>query len=195
MQGPSLHHRLVWTLGMLATALVTGATQGTSSAAAVQSHASGDRAWAQPGTPAETSDLPAWTLLDPAPTRAEAATFLAQVVRQVAANNYAAAWQSLYPPHQVVAPLATYVNCELKSPIPGHLARLKLVHAWWTQIRVAGQQQRQRGVKVKFSLRISDPALGAAVDLQPTFAALWIGWRWAWMLPSARYQMYLTNSC
>jgi hypothetical protein len=194
MRRLSLRHRIVWTLATLVAALFTESAAGTTNAGAVPRHATRD--WAERYRPAGAfRDVPAWTLLDPAPTRRDAAIFLAEVVRQVAANDYTVAWQSLYPPHQVIAPLDTYLSCELKSPIPGHLARLKLIHTWWASVRVAGLQQRQRGVRAKFMLRISDPALGAAVELRPTFAALWIGWRWAWMLPPARYQMYLTNSC
>ena len=62
-------------------------------------------------------------------------------------------------------------------------------------LKVAGEQLRLRGVRVTFKLRLVDPSLGAVVDLKPTFAAVWMGWRWAWMLPAARYEMYLTHSC
>lgn len=140
------------------------------------------------------AQAPPWKRLDPLPTRADAAGFLATVTRQVVANNYAAAWQSLYPPHQQVAPLDEYVACELKSPIPGRLDRITIVRSWWASVKVAGEAQRVRGVRVTFFLRIVDGA-GGAVELRPTFAAVWIGWRWAWMLPQARYDMYVAKSC
>lgn len=147
-----------------------------------------------PGNSAATP-TPPWKLLDPAPTRADAAGFLSTVTRQVVANQYAAAWQSLYPAHQLVAPLDEYVACELKSPIPGQLDRITVVRSWWAAVRVAGQAQRVRGVRVRFFLRIVDPLGGGAVELKATFAAVWIGWRWAWMLPQARYDMYVSKSC
>ncbi len=144
---------------------------------------------------ASAANPPSWTLLDPIPTRANAANFLSTVTRQVVANNYAAAWQSLYPAHQRVAPLEEYVACELKSPIPGHLDRITVVHSWWASVKVAGQSKRVRGVRVRFFLRIVDPSGAGAVALHATFAAVWIGWRWAWMLPQARYDMYVAKSC
>jgi hypothetical protein len=143
----------------------------------------------------DAREAPSWTLLDPIPTRADAAIFLAEVVRQVVANDYAAAWQSLYSAHQAVAPLEEYVACELKSPIPVQLDRLAVVRARWARLHVAGQPSRMRGVRVTFSLWITDPSLGSVVELRLTFGALWIGGRWAWMLPPSRYQLYLTNSC
>ena len=136
-----------------------------------------------------------WKLLDPAPTRADATSFLATVARQVIANEYGAAWDSLYPAHQLVAPRDEYVACERKSPIPGRLDRIAAVRAWWAPVKVAGQTERVRGVRVTFFLRIVDPTSGGAVELRPTFAAVWIGWRWAWMLPQARYEMYAADSC
>jgi hypothetical protein len=144
---------------------------------------------------ASAAPAPSWKLLDPIPTRGDAENFLSTVTRQVVANNYAAAWQSLYPPHQVVAPLEEYVACELKSPIPGHLDRITVVRSWWAAVKVAGQPKRVRGVRVRFFLRIVDPAGGGAVALHTTFAAVWIGWRWAWMLPQERYDMYVAKSC
>ncbi len=59
--------------------------------------------------------------------RESAPAFLRSVVTLLMANRYGAAWESLNPAHQAVAPKAVYVACERQSPIRTHLVSLKVL--------------------------------------------------------------------
>jgi hypothetical protein len=121
--------------------------------------------------------------------------FLTGVVADIAANDYAHAWLSLYPAHQAVAPLDEYVACELKSPIPGRLDGVVVLRSVRATFPVAGLARRVRGAAVTFRIRISQPLLATSVDIRATFHAVpWDG-SWRWILRSDRYQMYSEDRC
>lgn len=121
--------------------------------------------------------------------------FLTSVVTDIAANDYAHAWLSLYPLHQRAAPLDEYVACELNSPIPGQLDDIVVLRSVRTSVPVPGVARRVRGAAVTFRIRISQPLLAASVDVRATFHAVPFRGRWRWILPAARYQMYRDNDC
>ena len=56
--------------------------------------------------------------------------FLEGVVRQIARNDYATAWQTLEPAQQRLVPVGGYVRCESASPIPGHLASIRVLRSF-----------------------------------------------------------------
>jgi hypothetical protein len=123
------------------------------------------------------------------------AVFLAGVVAEIAHNDYAHAWLSLFPPHQRVAPLDSYVACESKSPIPGQLDELTVVRSWRTRVAVAGQPHRLAGAAVRFRIVLSDPELALSITLRPMLHAVLWGGTWKWILPAARYSMYRAGTC
>src|SRR5262249_25692364 len=55
------------------------------------------------------------------PSSRDAARFLATVVRQLAASDYAAAWLTLHPVDQALVPFEQYVACESAHPVSGRL--------------------------------------------------------------------------
>ena len=132
---------------------------------------------------------------DPVRGRDIPAHFLRGVVADIAGNEYAHAWLRLYPPHQAVAPVDEYVACELRSPIPGRLARLVVVRSVRGSFPVAGQTARVAGAAVTFLIRISEPALATSVQFKATFHAVRFAEHWTWILPAARYAMYRDDGC
>jgi hypothetical protein len=108
------------------------------------------------------------------------ARFLAGVIRLLAANRYEEAWSSLSPVDQSIAPRAVYVACESQSPIPGHLASLRVLRIGRDRI----------GVAVTFALRIAGGAPPAVERVVVTVHAVRNGHRWAWILPAARRALY-----
>jgi hypothetical protein len=129
------------------------------------------------------------------PPREGAVVFLENVITAIAANDYAKAWQSLHPIHQAAAPEEEYVVCEELSPIPGTLESLVPVHVGRRPVTVAGLPKKVRGVAVTFRLRFENRALGAHADVTLTAAAVKVAGRWAWLLPSARYELYRDDAC
>jgi hypothetical protein len=129
------------------------------------------------------------------PPREGAVIFLESVITAIAANDYAQAWQSLHPIHQAVAPEEEYVACEDLSPIPGMLKSLVPVHVRHRPVSVAGLPKKVRGVAVTFRLRFENSALGARAGVTLTAAAVKVAGQWAWLLPSARYELYRDDVC
>ncbi len=122
----------------------------------------------------------------------EAATFAERVVRLVAANRYAEAWQRLYPAHQQLAPQPEYVRCELLSPIPGRLRSVRILHVRNERVHVPGEAEPVDGAAVKVRLVITGLA---DVVVTHTLHAVRVDGRWAWILPQSRYSQYLYGHC
>jgi hypothetical protein len=106
--------------------------------------------------------------------------FLSNVVRLLAANRYAEAWQSLHPTDQALAPEAMYVACETESPIPGRLVSLNVTRVRHDRI----------GVAVTFAVRIAGSQLPGGVRIILTAHAVRAGRHWAWILPPKRRDEY-----
>ena len=122
-------------------------------------------------------------------------TFLRGVVATIARNAYASAWQSLTPAQQLVAPLAEYVSCESKSPIPGRLEWVKVLRVQDERRVVPGTSEPTTTVAVTLRLEIAEPGGGESVRVTHTVHAVAVDGRWTWMLPADRYEMYLVNGC
>jgi hypothetical protein len=121
--------------------------------------------------------------------------FLRGVVRQIAANEYARAWQTLVPDQQRLVPEQEYVRCESASPIPGRLAWIKVVRSFDEPVAVAGTGDAVTSKAVTFRLRIADPALQASVVVTHTVHAVPAGSRWAWILPAQRLELHRSGTC
>ena len=122
--------------------------------------------------------------------------FLKGVVRQIAANDYARAWQSLAPAQQRLVPQPEYVRCESASPIPGRLAWIQVVRAFKEPVTVAGTgAEPVVATAVTFRLKISEPVLHEAVVVTHTVHAVPAEGRWAWILPPDRFQLHRSGSC
>ena len=141
-------------------------------------------------SPAASGSQSAWLRPQQSPV-----TFLKVVIGKLAANDYARAWTSLHPSHQQVAPEAEYVACERLSPVPGRLVSLVPLRVQRKQISVAGLEGTVSGTVVTFRMRLADRALGAAVTLKLSAAAVPVDGSWTWMLPRARYELYRDDAC
>jgi hypothetical protein len=133
-----------------------------------------------------------------APARADAdspASFAQRVVAEIADNDYAAAWQTLYPGHQLVAPEPVYVRCERRSPIPGRLEWVRVLRVSDVDFTVPGSDERLSTKAVDIRLRIVDGALRAAVVVRHTVHVVDVGGRWRWILPAHRYALYRDGRC
>lgn len=121
--------------------------------------------------------------------------FLEGVVRQIARNDYATAWQTLEPAQQRLVPVGEYVRCESASPIPGHLASIRVLRSFDERVNVAGSQSGVVDTKaVTFRLTISEPGF-ASVVVTHTVHAVHAGQRWAWILPAKRLQLHRSGTC
>jgi hypothetical protein len=50
--------------------------------------------------------------------------FMSKLVREIGANRYDEAWETLHPAHQQVAPREEYVACERRDPVVGRLSEV-----------------------------------------------------------------------
>ena len=82
--------------------------------------------------------------LERATSSRSAVAFLSGVVRRLAANDYATAWDTLVPAQQRLVPRGAYVRCESQSPIPGRLTALVPLAVRDELVRVPGTTARRR---------------------------------------------------
>lgn len=123
-------------------------------------------------------------------------TFLSGVVRQLAANDYAGAYETLVPAQQRLVPRSEYVACESRSPIPGKLTALKVLAVRDELVKVPGMSGAPTlSTAVTFALRITGDGGELAVDVRLTAHALRLSNRLAWMLPEARLALHRSASC
>ena len=128
-------------------------------------------------------------------TLGDPVVFLKGVVRQIAANHYASAWQTLAPAQKRFVPKGEYVRCESASPIPGRLDSLDVVRAYDEPVEVAGLGAAVTAKAVTFRLRIVEPALQDSVVVTDTVHAVPAGNRWAWILPPDRFALHRSGTC
>jgi hypothetical protein len=122
--------------------------------------------------------------------------FLKRVIRQIAANDYERAWETLIPSQQRAVPRATYVRCESASPIPGTLASIEVKAVADSRVQVAGADSDPVAAKaVTLRLRIVDRTLHESVVITHTVHAVDAGGRWAWILPPNRLQADRASTC
>src|SRR6476646_66283 len=104
--------------------------------------------------------------------------FLEGVVRQIARNDYATAWQTLEPAQQLLVPEREYVRCESASPITGHLASIQVLRSFEEPVAVAGSGSGAVETRaVTFRLKISEPGLSSVI-VTHTVHAVHAGRRW-----------------
>jgi hypothetical protein len=134
-------------------------------------------------------------VLEPAPRHDDPVAFLRTVVAQIAANEYAAVWQTLLPAQQELVPQSRYVRCESASPIPGELTSLRVLRVQDEQTDVAGIEGRSAARAVTFRIEITEPTLHESVAVVHTVHAVRAGDRWAWILPARRFQLDRSPTC
>jgi hypothetical protein len=122
-----------------------------------------------------------------------APAFLASVVRLLMADKYAAAWATLNPEHQAVAPRSVYVSCEMASPITEKLVSLKVLAVGKESIHLVPSDRKVTSVAVTFGaiLKTGKTKTPAVLHLH----AVRVGSSWTWILPPDRYALYKSGGC
>ena len=132
----------------------------------------------------------------PEPTAAgDPVAFVKGVVDAVVSDDYRRAWRTLHPAHQLVAPLETYVACELEEPIPGRLYSIAVLRVADTRSEVAGVGAAVASKAVRLRVTIEDMATKELARVTTTFHAVPVHGRWRWVLPDERYALYRTGAC
>lgn len=121
--------------------------------------------------------------------------FLRGIVSHIADNDYDGVWPSLHPAQQRVATRTVYVNCEARTPIPGHLDWIRLVRSKDEQINVPGDRGIVPSKAVTFKLKLSEPVLDESVIVTQTVHAVAVEGRWRWILSPTRFGIYRSRSC
>lgn len=127
--------------------------------------------------------------------RDDPAVFVSRIVALVVADDYGAAWGSLYPPHQLVAPRREYVDCELRSPVGASVRSIDVLRVADRSVRIPGQSERVAAKAVTLRVRIENTALQTRDAFRHTFNAVQVGSHWAWILTPSRYELYRTDAC
>lgn len=126
---------------------------------------------------------------------ASPAGFAIRVVRLVVANRYAEAWQLLASAQQRSVPVGTYVACERRSPVPGHLADIHATRVRHVILAVPGLIGDERGYAVTVRTTISGLAGGQSVTTQLIFTVIGEPSGYRWILHQDRFNAYRHGHC
>ena len=128
--------------------------------------------------------------------RENPAVFATRIVQLIAENRYADAWTSLYPAHQQVAPRKVYVGCELRSPIPGHLASVHVLRIYDTPAALGGGRfAPSKAVVMRIEISAGEALAAPPVVVNNTVHAVPVHGRWRWILPAWRLEEYRAGHC
>ncbi len=127
--------------------------------------------------------------------RERPATFVSRTVGQIISDDYATAWDALYPAHKAVAPKDEYVACELRTPVGWKLRAAKVVRVASELRRIPGEAERVSVELVTLRLTIAEPSVRARNVFVHTFTAVAAGDHWAWILTPDKYELYRSNGC
>jgi len=131
-----------------------------------------------------------------APREQDAGSFLRQVVRDLAANRYAAAWRTLYPSQQAAIPRAHYSDCERLTLIPAGRTVVRVLGIRGVRITVAGgPRQPLRAFAVRLRITITSADTGASDTIITTAHALPVPSGWAWILSRKRFAADRRSDC
>jgi hypothetical protein len=121
--------------------------------------------------------------------------FVSRIVTLVLADDYEAAWASLYPAHQRVAPRREYVACELRTPVGASLRSIDVLRVADRSLHVPGEQGRVAAKAVTLRITLENEALGEDEVFSHTFNAVAVDSHWFWILTPDRFRLYRTNGC
>lgn len=121
--------------------------------------------------------------------------FMRRVLRDTVEARYAQTWSLLHPAHQRLAPRAVFVRCRSgDAAIAGYrLVSVRLVGKRLKRIDVPLVPQRT-STAVTLRFVIAD-ATGNQPATDATVHAVWIGTRWAWILPTAEIPSFRAGRC
>lgn len=131
----------------------------------------------------------------PARSLGDPVDFLRATIAEIAANDYAEAWNTLEPTQQGLVPQARYVRCESASPIPGVLSSLRVLSIRRERTHVPGTSGLSPARAVTFRIVITEPSLHASAQVVHTVHAVEVDGRWAWILPAKRLALDSSPAC
>jgi hypothetical protein len=127
--------------------------------------------------------------------RNDPAAFVSRIVGLIVADDYAAAWRSLNPAHQEIAPQSEYVECELTTRVGSSLKSIDVVRVADRLLRIPGASQSVTAKAITLRIEIVSPALGTSETFKQTFNAVPEGSDWTWILTPSRYALYRDDAC
>jgi hypothetical protein len=127
---------------------------------------------------------------------AESVVFLQRVLGQIVRNEYARAWSTLNPAQRDAIARDDYVQCELLSPIVGHLDWINAMRVVGKPIVVAGGSgEKVLAQAVTFRLQISRRSPRSTEVVVHTAHAVAADGRWTWVLPAQRFALHRSGAC
>jgi hypothetical protein len=129
------------------------------------------------------------------PALASARPFFLDELEDKVTGDWAAAWQTLYPPHQRVAPRIDFVSCERATPFPAQLQGLRVLGVRRSLVRVPGRAQPVAGVAVDVRVALRWYGPRDPIVFRYTFHLVPAAGRWTWLLSEARYRLYRDGGC
>jgi hypothetical protein len=131
-----------------------------------------------------------------APRQQDAGSFLRQVVSDLAANRYAAAWRNLYPSQQAAIPRDHYIGCEQLTSIPAGRTVVRVLGIRSVRLTVAGGPRHPlRAFAVRLRITITSADTGARDTVVTTAHALPVRSGWAWILSPKRFAADRRSDC
>jgi hypothetical protein len=121
--------------------------------------------------------------------------FMARLVVQKALGRYDAAWKTLHPFHKQVAARAEYVDCELLTPFPGLLKRVKVTRVFDDPVVLAGMTVPVPSKGVTVRATVWTPVLSMPIVVTHTFHAVVANGKWTWILTPERFEAYAADAC
>lgn len=128
------------------------------------------------------------------PSLRSASAFMLDDIRYKTDGKWGLAWQTLYPPHKLVAPRSEYVGCEESIPWAAPIQAFRVVGVKRASFRVPGGGIVD-GAAV--AVRITFPFYGPRdpISFVHTFHLVPVNGRWTWILSAQRYSVYRGDGC
>ena len=121
--------------------------------------------------------------------------FMATIAREKLARQFDVAWETLYPPHQLVATREAYVACESLIPWSGTVAAVHIVRVFPERIRIAGAPRKVPTEAVSMRITVVAASLPIPVVIERTFHAIRVRAHWTWILSPEQYANYSARTC
>ena len=122
------------------------------------------------------------------------ADFMTTIVGYIVADDYAAAWNSLYPAHKLVALRKEYVDCELQRPLNSKLGSIDVLGVRDRKLHVPGDEGSVDAKAVTLRVDLMN-SIGAKETFRHTFNVVPVGTHWTWVLTPSRYALYRADGC
>jgi hypothetical protein len=136
------------------------------------------------------------TAASASPRPDSAGSFLIDVVGDLAANRYGAAWDTLHPAQRAAIPRDHYIGCERLSPIPAGRTVVTVLGSRSVRIMVAGgarQPVRAFAFRIRIAFTGRDDTTSDTVVT--TAHAVPVASGWAWILSPTRFAADRSSDC